>query len=228
MTTSTNQASDNPSIKASCDLVLSMADELAVIDAALVLLADRQSFSVELGPPDAQDLRHGATRFCGRYFFIFQEHQEAVRAAESAVQRVERAVATNVPGVRCMLRSSAAGEVSMRLTTQADRADPLQEVRLDPLRGRVPNCDGVKYLVVDEHTLAARIPGSSFLQVLHGKLLKGGHDWKNGPIAIVPGFTRLRPATRADFESFRVMPPVEFDEQQEPGDSAAQYEAPRA
>lgn len=69
----------------------------------------------------------------------------------------------------------------------------------------------VKYVVMDEHTLGylqAEMPG--WMGVLHGSVLKGGFDWKNGQVPIVPGITRLRPATKEDFAEYRVCLPSDF------------------
>lgn len=63
-----------------------------------------------------------------------------------------------------------------------------------------------KYVVLNEHTLCYRIEGQPYhLGVLAGSVLRGGHDWKNGPVAFGPSDT-LRPATREDFETYRVCP----------------------
>lgn len=69
----------------------------------------------------------------------------------------------------------------------------------------------VSYVVLDEHTLGYLLEASSQLMgVLAGSALRGGHDWKNGPVPITPGDPRIRPATLADFETFRVVPPPGF------------------
>lgn len=68
-----------------------------------------------------------------------------------------------------------------------------------------------RYVVIDEHTLGIQRPGESiFVDVLAGKPQKGGHDWKNGAIAIAPGITRVRDATPLDFDYFRVRLPRDF------------------
>jgi len=68
-----------------------------------------------------------------------------------------------------------------------------------------------KYVVLNENTLAYLQPERpNLLGVLHGSALKGGHDWKNGTVAYVPGIDRIRPATRADFYEYRVEPPSGF------------------
>lgn len=66
-----------------------------------------------------------------------------------------------------------------------------------------------QYVVMNEHTLGY-IQGESpnMMGVLHGSVLKGGHDWKNGPVSTFG--TSLRPATLADFEENRVLPPSDF------------------
>lgn len=70
-----------------------------------------------------------------------------------------------------------------------------------------------RYVVKDEHTLGFLDETKSPLMgVLAGSALKGGHDPKNGPVAIVPGHTRLRPASEADFDAFRVAIPPDFKE----------------
>lgn len=62
------------------------------------------------------------------------------------------------------------------------------------------------YHVLNGHTLGyiyAQQPES--FNVLHGSVVRGGHDWRNGPVAISQLDT-LRPATLADFEDYRVCP----------------------
>lgn len=41
--------------------------------------------------------------------------------------------------------------------------------------------------------------------VLHGSVLLGGHDWRNGPVTITDT-DQLVPATLEDFDKFRVCP----------------------
>lgn len=61
------------------------------------------------------------------------------------------------------------------------------------------------YFVLNGHTLGYvnidRAPAQ--FNVLQGSVLLGGHDWKNGPVAITRRDV-LVPATIADFERFRV------------------------
>lgn len=67
------------------------------------------------------------------------------------------------------------------------------------------------YVVKDEHTLGYLIEGHpTLMDVLAGSVLKGGHDPKNGVVAIVPGHTRIRPAAKVDFQMFRVSLPPNF------------------
>lgn len=66
----------------------------------------------------------------------------------------------------------------------------------------------VKYVVKDENTLGYLIEGSPFMGVLHGSVLKGGHDWKNGPVSLFGAVTR--PATEDDFKAYRVALPCDF------------------
>lgn len=77
----------------------------------------------------------------------------------------------------------------------------------------LPEC--ARYVVMDEHTLGYLIPETpSFMGVLAGSVLKGGHDPLNGPAVIVPGHTKLRQATELDFKAFRVSLPPCFREGQ--------------
>ena len=63
-----------------------------------------------------------------------------------------------------------------------------------------------KYVVLDEHTLCYRLDGvKSMLGVLAGSVLRGGHDWKNGPVSFTEE-SNVRAATVADFDFFRVDP----------------------
>lgn len=60
---------------------------------------------------------------------------------------------------------------------------------------------GVKYVVMDENTLGYVIEGNrNIIGVLTGSVIRGGRNWLNGPAVVSPGFTRLRPATEADFD----------------------------
>ncbi len=74
------------------------------------------------------------------------------------------------------------------------------------------------YVVKDEHTLGYfqntdTIPTKiAFMGVLHGSVLKGGHDWKNGPVAFQPGYNKIRLATAADFDEYRVKLPPDWKE----------------
>lgn len=63
-----------------------------------------------------------------------------------------------------------------------------------------------RYYVLNEHTLCYTICGSpELLGVLAGSVIRGGHDWKNGPVS-AGGSDTLRPATLEDFEAYRVSP----------------------
>lgn len=59
------------------------------------------------------------------------------------------------------------------------------------------------YHVLNEHTLCYLQEGSSVYGVLAGKPQLGGHNWINGAVS-VSRVDKLRPATRDDFEVFRV------------------------
>jgi hypothetical protein len=70
---------------------------------------------------------------------------------------------------------------------------------------------GTSYVVMNDNTLGfinpTLLPGQ--MGVLHGSVLKGGHNWLNGPVLIAPSDV-LRPATLDDFKTFRVVPPPGF------------------
>ncbi|MGO2147708.1 MULTISPECIES: hypothetical protein [Halomonas] len=77
------------------------------------------------------------------------------------------------------------------------------ESPVHPDRGTIVNND-VKYVVLNEHTLGYFLgPDRQLMMVLHGLVLKGGHDWKNGSVSIGPRDS-VREATREDFVAFRV------------------------
>lgn len=68
----------------------------------------------------------------------------------------------------------------------------------------------VKYIVKDENTLGyINDEHPNLMGVLFGSRLKGGHDWLNGPVLITSD-TQVRPATKEDFETFRVVMPPDF------------------
>ena len=62
-----------------------------------------------------------------------------------------------------------------------------------------------KYVVKNENTLCYRQEGSELLGVLAGSVLRGGHDWRNGPVSVDED-DLLRDATLDDFKFFRVDP----------------------
>lgn len=63
-----------------------------------------------------------------------------------------------------------------------------------------------KYVVLNEHTLCYRIEETpTMLGVLHGSVVRGGHDWKNGAVSFTPS-CQLRAATLEDFDFYRVSP----------------------
>lgn len=60
------------------------------------------------------------------------------------------------------------------------------------------------YFVKDGHTLGFVYDEQPhFFNILAGKPPLGGHDWKDGFVAVDPSDS-LIPATLADFEAFRV------------------------
>lgn len=64
-----------------------------------------------------------------------------------------------------------------------------------------------RYVVKDNHTLGCIYERQPHLmQVLGASVIRGGHDWKNGLVAILPGIDNIRPATLSDFDFFRVSP----------------------
>lgn len=69
-----------------------------------------------------------------------------------------------------------------------------------------------RYVVLNEHTLGVMfVRQSLWLEVLAGILWKGGHHWINGPVVLSPRRDQIRPATRADFDAFRVVAPTHFE-----------------
>lgn len=62
------------------------------------------------------------------------------------------------------------------------------------------------YFVLNGHTLGyTREDNPGWFHILHGSVLKGGHDPKRGPTVLAPT-DELKPATLEDFEEFRVSP----------------------
>ncbi len=58
-----------------------------------------------------------------------------------------------------------------------------------------------KYIVVNENTLCYKVEDSQFVGGLAGSVVRGGHDPKNGTIALSP-LDKIRDATLEDFEFF--------------------------
>ena len=55
------------------------------------------------------------------------------------------------------------------------------------------------------YVIAPQGPESYLIGVLAGSVVRGGPDWKNGPITV--NAEDLRPATPKDFAAYRVRPP---------------------
>jgi hypothetical protein len=72
--------------------------------------------------------------------------------------------------------------------------------------GAVANLPSPRYFVMNGNTLGYVLDQAPHaFNVLHGSPLRGGHDWKNGPVTIDPS-DKLIAATLADFDTFRVSP----------------------
>lgn len=81
----------------------------------------------------------------------------------------------------------------------------------DEFQTLLPSEEGqVQYVVLNEHTLGYLYTRDQTMGVLHGSVLKGGHDWKNGDVSIVLGSDHLRKATVEDFNEYRVVVPSNF------------------
>lgn len=64
-----------------------------------------------------------------------------------------------------------------------------------------------RYVVKDNHTLGIIYDRQPHLMsVMAGSVIRGGHDWKNGPVAVDPNIDNIRPATLSDFDFYRVCP----------------------
>jgi hypothetical protein len=59
------------------------------------------------------------------------------------------------------------------------------------------------YIVMNENTLGIVHP-NNVVDVLAGKILKGGPNPLNGPVIFSPGTDHARLATQEDFDQFRV------------------------
>lgn len=63
------------------------------------------------------------------------------------------------------------------------------------------------YVVLNENALGYILPDRlGWVNVLAGSVLKGGPNPLDGPVPILSSSDRIRPATVADFEVFRVDP----------------------
>lgn len=66
----------------------------------------------------------------------------------------------------------------------------------------------IRYVVLNEHTLGyIHSQQPNLMGVLHGSVIRGGHNWLNGPVTIIPSVDQVRAATLEDFEAYRVVPP---------------------
>ena len=64
-----------------------------------------------------------------------------------------------------------------------------------------------RWVVLNEHTLGVIFNAHpDTLDVVEGSVLRGGHNWKNGPVWLAPT-DAVRAATQADFDLFRVQAP---------------------
>lgn len=69
-----------------------------------------------------------------------------------------------------------------------------------------------KYVIKDENTLGFIFTGSNQMQILHGSILRGATlTWKDGFIILLPS-DKIRPATKKDFEDYRLRLPPDFVE----------------
>ena len=64
-----------------------------------------------------------------------------------------------------------------------------------------------EYVVMNENTLGYLFGSENYpkMGVLAGSVIKGGHNWLNGPVSI-GSLDVIRKATEEDFHSFRVSP----------------------
>lgn len=62
-----------------------------------------------------------------------------------------------------------------------------------------------RYFVLNENTLCYTMEGSNMVGVLGASIIRGGKDWKNGPVHVAPSDV-TREATLKDFETFSVCP----------------------
>lgn len=67
-----------------------------------------------------------------------------------------------------------------------------------------------RYVVMNENTLGYIDSGRpDLLCILHGSVLKGGHNWVNGPVYLSPS-DAIRDASAEDFREYRVCSPPGF------------------
>jgi len=65
-----------------------------------------------------------------------------------------------------------------------------------------------EYVIIDENTLGY-VATPSMFGVLHGSVLRGGHNWRNGPV-FAQQTKSVRPATAKDFDDYLVEIPNDF------------------
>ncbi|MEY2161436.1 hypothetical protein [Rhodanobacter sp. FW106-PBR-LB-2-11] len=63
-----------------------------------------------------------------------------------------------------------------------------------------------RYFVWNENTLCYQAEGDSRLGVLHGSVIRGGRNWRDGCFTPTAGDV-LRDATLEDFREYRCQPP---------------------
>ncbi len=73
--------------------------------------------------------------------------------------------------------------------------------------------ESARYVICDEHTLAANLGKLDLLQVLHTSVLRGAVFEVHTGCTLRSRFRCVRPATAQDFESMRVSLPADFAEQ---------------
>lgn len=111
--------------------------------------------------------------------------------------------ASVTPGPKEDHQSLSLNEISAILTSGKGGSKESVESAVEAIDEVIPGT----YIVMNENALGLVHAGAPReMEVLASLTLKGGPNCLNGPVAFSPRIERIRQATLADFETFRISP----------------------